>query len=313
VSTTIAPPPTKTMQSDRSYAQFYGEVRQAAIAWFAEQGYLVDERYAHVLASPKDWRHNIILPAVASYIDAEIADAKSGRRCPLALNGQVNNGLSSQAMLFNLVGPLIDRRDLEPLRDAFTEAGIPWPSAASAAFEIEDRAVFNEQNGQPTSIDMVISGNGAPLFIEAKFTEKKFGGCSIFGRGDCDGRNPAADHTLCYLHQHEYRYWQHLGTHGFLAGPSSQGASCVMANDYQFFREILFALHNRGSFVLLHDVRNPLFLGASGALARLTMFVPEDLRDRIKHISVQQIFAAIVASGRHADWTDAFARKYGLQ
>src|SRR5262245_60820577 len=111
-----------TTQSYHGYNEFYDEVRQAAIAWFAEQGCLVSERYAHVLASTKDWRRNIIVPAVASYIDHEIADAQAGRRCPFALNGQVNNGLSSQAMLFNLVGPLIARRDLEPLRDAFREA-----------------------------------------------------------------------------------------------------------------------------------------------------------------------------------------------
>jgi hypothetical protein len=159
---------------------------------------------------------------------------------------------------------------------------------------------------------MVISGDGPSLFVEAKFTEKKFGGCSVYSRGDCPGHNPAADHTLCYLHEHEYLYWQHMGTHGFLAGASSQGETCVMAKDYQFFREMLYALENRGYFVLLHDARNPLFLGNRGALARLTKFVPADLHDKIKHISVQQIFAAIVASGRHDDWTDAFARKYSL-
>ncbi len=62
-------------------------------------------------------------------------------------------------MLFNLVGPLIVRNDLAPLRDAFAEAGISWPEGNPAAtWEVTDRKIFGEDSGQPTSIDLVIAG-----------------------------------------------------------------------------------------------------------------------------------------------------------
>ena len=92
--------------------------------------------------------------------------------------------------------PASRRRDLLPLRTAFSAAGIPWPGDdATITFEVEDRSVFNEDSGQPTSIDLAIAGNGsAPrLYIEAKLVEREFGGCSVFEQGDCDGMNPAAD------------------------------------------------------------------------------------------------------------------------
>ena len=39
---------------------------------------------------------------------------------------------------------------------------------------------------------------------------------------------------------------------------------CPLANYYQFFREeVIFALHNKGMFVLLYDERNPAFMRQS--------------------------------------------------
>ena len=38
------------------------------------------------------------------------------------------------------------------------------------------------------------------LFVESKFVEKDFGGCSVFRNGDCDGRNPVSDPSDCYMH-----------------------------------------------------------------------------------------------------------------
>ena len=75
--------------------------------------------------------------------------------------------------------------------------------------EYEDRSIFKEDQGQPTSIDLVItSPDDVPeIFIEAKFVEQEFGGCSVFQSGDCDGRNPAVNHELCYLHHIGRQYW----------------------------------------------------------------------------------------------------------
>ena len=88
-------------------------------------------------------------------------------------------------MVFNLVGLLIVRKDFEPLRVAMERAGMAWPTGkVTAGFEYDERTVFNEDSGQPTSIDLVISGETEGIFIEAKLVEREFGGCSVFSGGD---------------------------------------------------------------------------------------------------------------------------------
>ncbi len=63
----------------------------------------------YLLAEWEDWGSNIILPEVAEYITKErqIRSAKKG----FPLHKYIHHGLSSQAMLLNLVGPLIVRQD----------------------------------------------------------------------------------------------------------------------------------------------------------------------------------------------------------
>jgi POLQ-like helicase len=302
------------------YGAFRTQVEQAAAQWFAEKDYIVHQQYAYCLPKRGDWLQNLILPdEVGQYVEAERA-ARRPRREGFPLHKWAHHGLSSQVMLLNLVGPLVVRNDMEPLREAFTQAGIPWPSGTiSARFEVENRKVFKEAHGQPTSIDLVIDGElgSAPLYVEAKFVEQEFGVCSVFEGGDCDGRNPASDHSMCYLHHIGREYWTLLEKHGFLRGALASSPTCAMSSYYQFFREVLFAVYNHGYFVLLYDERNPTFVrdgapGRRGLLPFLTSLVPEDLRERIKSVTVQMVFAAIVASGQHDDWRDKFARKYGL-
>ncbi len=76
-------------------------------------------------------------------------------------------------------------------------------------FEYSQRSVFNEDSGQPTSIDLVLRAPEGEVsaFVECKFVEREFGQCSVFTGGDCDGRNPASDLSLCYLHHIGRRYW----------------------------------------------------------------------------------------------------------
>jgi len=84
-------------------------------------------------------------------------------------------------MLFNLVGPLVTRNDFEPIQRVIEARGIDWHgSDITAQFEVEDRDVFNEDYGQPTSIDLVVENEPRPsLFIESKFVEREFGGFSF--------------------------------------------------------------------------------------------------------------------------------------
>lgn len=196
-------------------------LQSAAARWFADQGFSVQSKYPYILADLEHWPQNIIVPKVVAYVVAERA-RRQAKRIGFPLHKYVHHGLSSQALLFNLVGPLIVRNDLEPLQRAFDREGILWPTGeVTASFEREDRTVFNEDSGQPTSIDLVIEGDPSSptLYLECKFVEREFGGCSVFSAGDCDGRNPAQDFDSCFLHHIGRRYWTQLEKHGFLSAP----------------------------------------------------------------------------------------------
>lgn len=300
----------------RDYKRAVGMV---AAAWFKTRGLAVSPKYPYCLESLERWTDNIILPEVVKYIERE-RKTRAGRRQNFPLHKYVHHGLSSQAMLFNLVGPLIVRNDLEPLRTAFTAAGAPWPvGTIRAALEIEDRLMFGERQAQPTSIDLVLEGDGPPsLFVEAKFVEQEFGGCSVFADGDCSGHNPAKAPALCYLHRIGRTYWERLDQLGFLQPAMTDGPICPMANYYQFFREVVFALAKGGHFVLLSDERSPVFFRKSvesdnGLMALLSAFVPAEHRPHIHAVTVQSVARAIRQSGRHHNWIGDFESKYGLQ
>lgn len=289
-----------------------------AAAWFKAKGLAVSPKYPYCLECLDRWTDNIILPEVVTYIKRERI-ARAARRQSFALHKYVHHGLSSQAMLFNLVGPLIVRNDLEPLRTAFSETGVPWPTGTiKASFEIEDRLMFNERQAQPTSIDLVLEGDAAPsLFIEAKFVEQKFGGCSVFEDGDCSGCNPSQTHSLCYLHRIGRTYWDKLQQLGFLRPAMTDGSICPLANYYQFFRELVFARVKGGDFVLLFDKRSPVFYrfadgSDTGLMALLSTFIPPEHTSHVHAVTIQDVAGAIRRSGRHNDWIGDFEGKYGL-
>jgi hypothetical protein len=292
---------------------FEDTLRRAAAEWFAARGYPVHQKMPYLLASWEDWQNNIILPEVATYIVEERALRSKKKGFPL--HKYIHHGLSSQAMLFNLVGPLIVRQDLSPLEIAFKRNNIFWPEEKlKASLEFEDRRIFNEDTGQPTSIDLE---TWLPrIVVESKLVEREFGGCSVFTAGDCDGRNPTGDFSLCYLHHIGRKYWDMLNKYDFLNGPIGKDATCILSVHYQFFREVLFALELGCTFVLLFDERNPTFIcegshGKRGLMPLLLSFIPEALRDRVTMLSLQQVVMAIKSTGRH-EWIQEFESKYGL-
>ncbi|MCL5257283.1 MAG: hypothetical protein M1319_05750 [Chloroflexi bacterium] len=288
--------------------------------WFKSKAYPVDKTYPYILEKWEQWPSNIILPEVVDYVLKEKEKAEALRK-PFPLHKYIHHGLSSQAMMFNLIGPLVVRNDFSALRKALTANEIPWPGGEiSARFEVEDRSVFNEDSGQPTSIDLEIRGAAgfAPLFIEAKLVEREFGVCSVFRDGDCDGCNPAQDLDSCYLHFIGRKYWSQMKDHGFLGGNLLESPICPLASYYQFFREALFAAAQGGYFVLLHDERNPAFVrgksaGQPGLLPFLRSLSPDPLREKIGSVTIQRVFEAIRDSGRHNDWTGEFVKKYGME
>jgi hypothetical protein len=224
-------------------------------------------------------------------------------------------------MTFNLIGPLIVRGDFGPLRDVLSQAGIPWPKGETIVeFEYDDRDVFNEDSPQPTSFDIAVLGKDRKIFIESKLVEKEFGGCSVFSRGDCDGRNPMLyGLDTCYLHHIGRTYWNRMIDFGFRETKLGSGHICPFTNYYQFFREILFAMAKGPFYVLLHDERSPGFVRGSTEDKKLGLWpflketMPPEYDDNVARITVQQVVKSIEESGRHNDWIDEFKLKYGIE
>jgi hypothetical protein len=288
---------------------FERRMRAHASSWFRARSFATLPAYPYILAHRGAWPQNIILPEVVAYIN--------GQRAGFPLHKYIHHGLSSQAMLFNLIGPLLVRADLAPLHAVLARHRVVLPEdSLQGVLEYEDRTVFREDTGQPTSIDLVLrdASGKAAIFIESKFVEREFGGCSVFANGDCDGRNPAADHSICYLHHVGRRYWTLMQKHCFLTDAMQANLTCVFAAYYQYFREVLFALEKGGSFVLLYDARNPTFVANDserGLIPFLLSLTPLTLRDRIAAITIQEVASAVRETGRH-EWLDEFDAKYGL-
>ncbi len=303
----------------KRYKVFERELQDAAAGWFSQKGLSTHARMRYCLKSLDLWPQNIICTKVAEYIRQE--HERNLGKDSFPLHKYLHHGLSSQAMVFNLVGPLIVKNDLKPLRVIIEEAGIPWPTGdITARFEYDDRVVFNEDSGQPTSLDIAISGETKSIFIEAKLAEKEFGGCSVFSGGDCDGRNPVSyGGNGCYLHHIGRKYWERMSEFSFDEVAFASGPTCPFICYYQFFREVLFSLRKNGYFVLLHDERNPTFLKVStdgiesGLWPLLMESVPTVYANRIGRVTIQKLVSAIDESGRHQDWINEFKQKYGIE
>jgi len=295
------------------FATYRERLERSAAAWFTAQGHTV-QRTPYVLARWEDWPRNLLDPDLAALVDAERASREAkGEGFPL--HKWLHHGLSSQAMLFNLVLPLLAREDVDALAESFRAAGAPWPGpGATARLEVEDRAIFGEAQAQPTSFDLCIEGPaGPPLLIEAKLVEASFGGCSLRENGDCDGENPARDPARCPLTAIGRRYWQRLDEHGFTDALAA-GPHCALALHYQFFREAAFALTRGGHYILLVHADNPAFRrddGARGLWPFLLRSVPERHRSRLQLVTLQHAADALQATGRHP-WVAEFRERYAL-
>jgi hypothetical protein len=299
------------------HKEFESELRISSSEWFKEKGFKVHSKIPYCLDKLENWKNNIVLPEVAEYIENfKCQSEKVGK--PFPLHKYAHHGLSSQAMVFNLVGPLITRNDLSPLIKLLESKGISG-ILKNAEFEYEDRNVFNEDTGQPTSIDLVLfdSENKPAIFIESKLVESEFVGCSVFKKGDCSGKNPINDLNECFLHFIGRKYWELIKKYDFIEKLENERI-CVFVNYYQFFREILLSIDKNGYFVLLSDNRSPVFDyivegKRKGLIPLLKEFVPDQYQDRIIQITVQEVVEYISKSRNHSDWIDIFKDKYGLK
>lgn len=297
------------------HTEFVKTLRKASGKWFNEKNFKVHSKMPYCLDDYENWSKNIILEEVADYIKMRKSVAESSQE-PYPLHKYIHHGLSSQAMLFNLTGPLITRNDLSVLSQLFKQKGIPT-NFDGAKYEFADRTVFNEDTGQPTSIDLVLTeGNTPCVFIESKFVETEFGGCSVFADGDCAGENPVNKLGNCFLHFIGRKYLDKLEQHNFTDKLKNE-MLCPLINHYQFFREILFSIDKQGYFVLLYDERSTVFNytvnnAPIGLMPLLMQFIPEEHKSKIAMITVQEVVEAIKDSGRHNDWIEEFELKYGL-
>ena len=272
----------------------------------------------YCLAEWEQWKSNIILEEVSSYISAQSAHAQESET-PFPLHKYLHHGLSSQAMAFNLIGPLITRNHYQPLSDVLRKKHVDGTDEiSSGSFEYEDRDVFNEDTGQPTSIDIVLkNSSGDPrVFIESKLVEQEFGGCSVFADGDCSGMNPIGCEDTCFLHFIGRKYWPLMAAHGITEYVKNDRL-CLFTVHYQFFREVLLAVQKGGTFVLLSDERSPVFSCRSadrekGLMPFLTSLLPEHVRAKVASISIQELTSSIEQHPRHHDWVFDFKKKYGL-
>lgn len=270
----------------------------------------ISSRHPYILAKHSDWYRNIILDRVAQYIDTKIAERH------FALHKWIHHGLSSQAFLFNLLGPLVVDKQWYIFDEILHQASIQLSTnITNAEFELEDPDVFNEQQGQPTSIDLCLyTGEIEKVFIEFKFTEKNFGGCSVFGDGDCDGKNPAKNPDLCYLHHIGRLYWQLMKKHRLLTKQMKRDSQCPFSTLYQLYRLILFTLEKNGHFLLLYDERNPSFLLERDNIKRgLFNLVYESLPGKIQnkcHALPVQSALKIIEQHSSLDWVDELKEKY---
>ena len=133
------------------HKEFESELRVSSSNWFKKNGFTVQSKMPYCLDVLDNWRKNIVLPEVADYIENFKSESEKDGK-PFPLHKYAHHGLSSQAMVFNLVGPLITRNDLTTLIDLLKTKGVKG-DFNKAEFEYEDRTVFNEDTGQPTSID----------------------------------------------------------------------------------------------------------------------------------------------------------------
>lgn len=283
---------------------------------FKDEKFPVSSRHSHILAKHSDWHKNIILERVWKYIEEQKDECYKNHK-PFPLHNWIHHGLSSQAFLFNLLGPLVVDKQWHIFDEILHQAGIQLlTSITSAKFEVEDPEVFHERQGQPTSIDLCLyTEANENVFIEFKFTEKNFGGCSVFNDGDCDSRNPANNFDLCYLHKiKKRRYWELMEKHGLLSTQMRNDSQCPFSTLYQLYRLILFALEKNGHFLLLYDERNPSFLVERdnikrGLFNRVYESLPTNIQNKCHTLSVQSILP-ILQQYLDLDWVNELKKKY---
>jgi len=310
--------------AETTFKAFEAELQATAATWFRKHGHPVRKDMNSCISEPNLWHHNIILPEVARLI--RITASTWNRRLPgvaSRFEGTLHHGLSTHAMAFNLLGPLVTRKDLAPIKAAFKAVG-GWGhwDELYAYFEAHDRKVFNELRGIPACLDFAIMGNGNGLFMDVIFTQSGFGGCPHIQDGSCDGKNPCSFGKLseCALARSGNTLWTRMEEWEMSEATRIDGDTCPFVNYYAFFRSLMYSLVKDGVYILIYDERNPLFVQrdakgnlVGGLCQQLSESLPRHIWSRVGAFTVQDLVRAIEKSGRHGDWIQKFKDKYGIK
>ena len=289
--------------------EFVKRLQKQTANYFQSQE-LLTAGCGYILDKYENWGKNIIQDNVRKFIVNEKEKAKNEKR-PFALHKYLHHGLSSQACFFNLLGPIVVSRDFGLMKEILTLSTVKLEGEIiDAKFEYTDRKIFNESKGQPTSVDLyVVTDCNEKIYVEFKFTEAEFGTCSIYEDGNCDGLNPKFDPELCYLHNINRNYINLMNKYDLLR----DGDSCQFIEFYQVYRLLLMALEDDGQFLLIHDERNPTFIGeykgkTRGRYIRFLKMLPPKFVNRVHVISVQSILKRLQV--KKCNWSEDFMSKY---
>lgn len=290
--------------------KFIKQIRSNAKRYYLNKKYST-AKCGYILEKYDDWHNNVIEPIVRIYIDNEIRNKKAG--ATFALHKYIHHGLSSQACLFNLLGPYIANKSYDILQEIIKLSGIKLNSVISKiSFEHTERKIFKEEQQQPTSVDLYIeTTEGENIICEFKFTESEFGTCSVYEDGDCDGMNPKSDFQLCYLHKKKGReYFNLMKKYGLIWDSNP----CQFTEYYQAYRLLLFALEKNGFFLLIYDERNPAFIydengKQRGKFTRFLNLLPDSIKPKVFTLSIQKI-VEYLESNNKPSWLDEFKEKY---
>lgn len=295
-----------------------------AAEYFAKQKakrseFAVSDKYQYILKDRKFWYKNLLTDLVVKYINQQKDTARNGS-VAYPIHKYIHHGLSSQAMLFNLFGEPLINNDYAFFQEVFGFADIRIDDRYQLKFEHYNRDTFKEYSQQPTSIDFTVLAKDKDaglksIFVEAKYVEAEFGGCSAIKAGECDGLNPVDDHSLCYLTDKKRNYWEIMRKHG-LDAAFKNTPICPFTIYYQFYRELMFALENNGYFVMLVDRRNPVFHKQTskgkirGLIPVLMNQLPANIQKEISVIYIQDVLPLLEKYGYK--WVGEFREKYGM-
>ena len=89
---------------------------------------------------------------------------------------------------------------------------------------------------------------------------------------------------------------------------------CFFTEFYQAYRLLLFTLYYDGSFLFIHDERNPAFLTTEngverGKYKRFKQLLPKNIAGRVYILSIQKIVQYLNQTQKHS-WLSEFEVKY---